>query len=579
MRIAIDRGQSNYFDVNNNLIEKATQEGGVEITVEKQSSWLSGRTVYKVRSTQSEWKIVNTFRSIKSGLKTAFHALTGGLFRGSPTSARINIAQVTPGPVSPREAVLTAIAQSLVTDGVTQNLFLAERSEKGESLAESLALASIRMATDLRITTDPKVLGATLSNRNVTLKVSQHVLASDPEAVLDTLAHKAFSRGDSPLGLYVQVYDNNGNTEEAEDAGGVSRGFISDLFEELVPGSEGRPWGLHFNALPNGRYAPMTEHDGALSGKAKTRFSAIGHTMGLIAGAASVNKRGQWVGNSFIYRQDMPIGLVFNEGLFAAMLAFTDEETAMEFENIPLQRRAELYSTLHANDGDQQTFDKFRNFASMDEATFRDLTDREVIDAVYYAWPNLDFPEGLDEDNPESIRAHFTEVSQALNDQLQDRYGLKMLQELAPIHAMAEGFKAHIASLREAGLTINAVEQNNSAALSKLIQGIPVTTESFLAKLRFSGVSQESREWFTNWIHAADDEKLRQIVYAITGSYSLGKEPIKAVRGVDERFAHCHTCFNRIDLPRGHTTEESFFDAMDESLTNAIAADGRYAAY
>src|SRR5208282_3532795 len=79
------------------------------------------------------------------------------------------------------------------------------------------------------------------------------------------------------------------------------------------------------------------------------------------------------------------------------------------------------------------------------------------------------------------------------------------------------------------------------------------------------GIAEEKQEWMKRWIENADDAKIKQFLFAMSGSSSLGRKPLSVEKSGDN--IYFHTCFNTVDIPMdGIETEELFASLINTTI-------------
>jgi len=96
-----------------------------------------------------------------------------------------------------------------------------------------------------------------------------------------------------------------------------------------------------------------------------------------------------------------------------------------------------------------------------------------------------------------------------------------------------------------------------------------LSRDVLIGKLQFAGVPPEKQQWVNRWIQIADDEKIKQFLYTLTGASSIGGDAIKISDNSQGENAplYFHTCFNLVDIPFANiATEQDFKTVFESSL-------------
>ncbi len=118
---------------------------------------------------------------------------------------------------------------------------------------------------------------------------------------------------------------------------------------------------------------------------------------------------------------------------------------------------------------------------------------------------------------------------------------------------------------------LRKLRTSGASAFTEAVQGQAVSKEGVLASLANHGVSSEHFEWVQEWVRSADEEQLKQFVFAITGNKTLPvgtKLKIKCREDSSDIF-ELHTCFNSLDLPQTLTREGCL-----AGITGAVQGSG-----
>src|SRR5260221_7964604 len=162
--------------------------------------------------------------------------------------------------------------------------------------------------------------------------------------------------------------------------------------------------------------------------------------------------------------------------------------------------------------------------------------------------------------DPKKIRQHYPVIQEALRRFIEEEL---VAPALAPLIEIAKGMKA--ASF-EGEVSWEDVHSMSPKTLSERLQGV-VTREMILDKIQFqNGISQVKQAWLKNWIENADDLKIKQFLFAMTGASSLGRKPLSVEKS--DANIHFHTCYNSVDIPMDVIdSEERFVETIEATIS------------
>ena len=325
--------------------------------------------------------------------------------------------------------------------------------------------------------------------------------------------------------------------EAGVDAGGLGRQFVT----ELSAGIGGK---MGFKECENGLFRP--ELTRGTDGKAQPLSSDA---------IATYHDFGEFLEFCPNAAEDYPIGMLFDLSVFEALTMFEDRHLT-DFKNLTFTEQFSIYEAMQHKEDDRQQIEKIKQWL---EPLKRDTPENVLRDA--YAAVETDdaiAALGINYD-PEKIRKHYPAIQEAIKKSIVEE---SIWPVVAPLIEIAKGMKD---APFGAKLSWAAIHGMNPAVLSERLQGV-VTREMILDKLQFGdGIAEEKQEWMKRWIENADDAKIKQFLFAMSGSSSLGRKPLSIEKSGDN--IYFHTCFNTVDIPMdGIETDELFASLINTTI-------------
>jgi hypothetical protein len=118
----------------------------------------------------------------------------------------------------------------------------------------------------------------------------------------------------------------------------------------------------------------------------------------------------------------------------------------------------------------------------------------------------------------------------------------------------------------------NTLKRNSPRALMDAIQGT-ISSEAVIAQLQPSPrIHSNAKMWMERWLREANLEQLRQFLFSVTGSETLGDKQIVMEHWVTSPQAlPCfHTCSSQMDLPP-YPDYETFKAKLEMSVAHCVA--------
>ena len=377
------------------------------------------------------------------------------------------------------------------------------------------------------------------------LTVELDLIKTAPTVVLSELSDKIYSNTNR---IVVKFNGKNERQMRGIDAGGLSKQLIGDLFEELL---------TQKNLLP--------EKSKNISREQKEIWKDVGRLM------------------MFCYksRNEYPIGLIFKEDFYNALLQLSNEEVTSSLSNFinynnnaKLNRLIELYRILQSDDSSSI---QCLNHITKPLKPAQELSNEERREAFDSLLLDEDVPDDLviieqvcddnqpDQVNLEKLKDNFHLIQTRIkNEALKP----ELDQHLTRLHCIAQGM--HYLSKN----SWNSMRYSTSKALHEKIEG--KLTGSYIYQKFGSSylISQRTKNFLSRWLDEADHKNLKNITKAITGSQSLGVSSQLYISSLDAyRYSHCyfHTCSNQIDIPNKYfSSYEDFKTMLDESIANSL---------
>jgi hypothetical protein len=324
--------------------------------------------------------------------------------------------------------------------------------------------------------------------------------------------------------------------EQGIDTGGLGRQFISELCDGICKE-------LGFQERPNGLFRPELKRDKEgvlqpLSDSDKTTLEEMGELFMFCLNA----------------EENYPIGMIFDQGVFEALTKFEERDP----NNIG--KRLSLYTAMNYSEDDQ----KYSKILSDCLKPLTDNTSEKVLRDAYAIVEAVDEIAKLEINyDLAKIKTHYPAIQAAILEDV-----IRLVVE--PLIHIRNGMTCAPFQGRYSWQKIQGM---SARELSEELQGV-VTREMILRNLQYSDDFPEAKQlWVQNWIHNADDAKIKQFLFALTGSSSLGRKPLSIKTSKDNTFFY--TCFNRLDMPIENIDSEELF----VSLLDTAIAGKKYSAY
>lgn len=271
--------------------------------------------------------------------------------------------------------------------------------------------------------------------------------------------------------------------EAGIDAGGLGRQFICDLFKGVLKSMQGEP------NPETGLYRPKGNSD---------VYEKLGKVMMFCLNAA----------------KNYPTGILFDDGVFGAIVAFLKTSLEKPFERLTYE---ELFT---------------------------------VYEALQFSEPEM-----------------LSHMRNATDDEKREIYEEQLIPSLAPIYAIAKGMKNAPFITKLSWQDVAQLEPN---ALSRRLQGV-LSRDKILEKLKFApSIAAEQKDWLNSWLRNAEIEKIKQFLYILTGASSIGNVTLEIDDNSQNESAPFlfHSCARVLEVPfQKLESEEQFVAALEASLT------------
>lgn len=363
------------------------------------------------------------------------------------------------------------------------------------------------------------------------LNCTRQQLEESPRTLLHDLCEQFKQRPLDRLSVYFLG-------EAGVDAGGLGRQFVA----EICAGISGK---MGFTERENGLYRPELKRDAEgkfqpLSNDDKTTLQELGKLLMFCLNAA----------------EDYPIGMLFDQGVFEALTRF-EERHLTDFESLGFEELFSIYEAMQYKEDDRKYIAKMKECVK----PLGRATPEKVLRDAYAAVVDADdaiAALGINND-PKKIWQHYPAIQTSLKKLIIEE---SIRPVFSPLIEIAKGMKD--APFGEK-VSWEAILGMDPTTLSERLQGV-VTREMILDKLQFGdGIADEKQEWMKRWIENADDAKIKQFLFAMSGSSSLGRKPLSVEKSGEN--IHFHTCFNTVDMPlAGIETEELFVSLLDTTI-------------
>jgi len=361
-----------------------------------------------------------------------------------------------------------------------------------------------------------------------------------PSLILQNLSEQI---GPSHIPRFIRVIFGG---EEGADGGALARQLFGALSKGLVVENNGN---TQFEKRQNGFYLPNLKETLNISEKEILEFYQLGKILAFLLDC-----------------HQYPIGQVFDSHFFEMLVCMEDEDVAMtpqayqhKLEQLDFESFHQLCSPIIEQTPEQlNRIEIARSLSTIHH--FNHLTQEHLN---YFAALGIDINE-----------ANFTEEKKNFLGGIQGFY----LNSFVAIQAIARGLKdcLPIQLQTEHGIVINdwnALKFVSGKDIEKLVQGA-FSKEDFRAALEVSdGTSSQHLEkakqfkkWLSKWIEQANDEELKGLLIALTGSPGmLAGEKIQLM--VHELFTEIkpRTCIKEIQIPPDESKEN--FKAEIENLS------------
>lgn len=139
-----------------------------------------------------------------------------------------------------------------------------------------------------------------------------------------------------------------------------------------------------------------------------------------------------------------------------------------------------------------------------------------------------------------------------------------IIPHLFPLQIITEGMRD--SQFRFYTSFTNLIMGSSSQRIADVIQG-KLDKNFILDRLVYDdNIPTRLREWIVNWICEASEEKLKLLLFALSGSTSLGSTSrIRVVNGICISFS---TCFLKFKVNKDFSSNEVFVESLERALIN-----------
>ncbi len=361
-----------------------------------------------------------------------------------------------------------------------------------------------------------------------TFEVARADLVDCPVQVLANLSEK-FQLGELSDKLSIKFIG-----DDTVDQGGPSRQFICDLFEGLAKQ-------LVFKSCSNGHFRPELAPGKMLDEAGETIYRQMGQLMMFCLNAAD----------------SYPIGMIFEDGMYAGIHAMSDDWLEEKFADLidnpkNFDALLSLYEKTHSEQ--ECAIKRMKQYLMPWNAS----TAESVVKTAYELVES-DLPNTLQNCScVQTLVSNGSVIQQALK-KFYAHYCFA--PAIAPLHAIAYGMKRAPFQQTVSWPEIQAMDLRK---FQELLRG-EVDIETIVEKIQFRKVPGEKAAWVTNWIRKSSEETRKQFLHHLTGSTGIGKKDIVVADGSAVRF---DACFNMLTLPFSQviTSEELCHSILEGAL-------------
>ncbi len=365
------------------------------------------------------------------------------------------------------------------------------------------------------------------------IRFSRQEIAENPAAVLAALVQKFESENEVKDHLYVRFTGD----EQAIDASGPSKEFITLLFDSLKNAPS-------FEKLANGLCLPK----GPLTDAEKTTYQNIGKLFMFLLNA----------------KIEHPIGMIFDESFFSAVTKLKSSHLHKPFEKLAqdpkcFQELIEIYVAMNGSDKDML---RLREYAK----PYTKRSSPEIVQEAF-SFACLDYDDLFEKlgITKESVEDHRRDVQKAVHEFIINSHLIPHLKPyLLPAIEVVKGMIDSIFPDKN-WRCLEAEE------LSNKLQG-KFTKEHILSHLKFIDVVPEKQKWLTDWIELADEQLLKKLIMAMTGSTSI-PSTISSLNIESVNSICFQTCFSKASLPFDLLEDQQSFN---ETLNDALGLIGTF---
>ncbi len=427
----------------------------------------------------------------------------------------------------------------LITPFLQQNVIASEVNIRMRQLANERFWLSIQIRSPARA----PMADFGLPTDALRVEIARQDIKNNPLEVLGRLAEQLHEKAVRQLSVEFIG-------EAGIDASGLGREYMSSVMFETINK-------LNPERLDNGlvRQLPMQPGE-------EKRYNQLGEVMMFCLNST----------------REYPLGMNFDPGVFAILTKLKPEFFERSFDDIVKDDKGfeallDIYVSMEGvNEKERENGARLKKYGQ----PFTENTDIRTLREVYFSGCNYDDERGLDviEDevtrDPSILKNHLPALQASVRESLTQEFLNKLRPILPPIIEIAKGMKASRFT-GEQDTTFETVQSMKPDELSEKIQG-RLTQDLVLEKLEFAeSIPKAKRDWFIDWIKKSDLEKIKNLVFAMTGAYAIGSKNLKIKNGSEN--VYFHTCFNFVDIPFDIIQNRADFDV---AMAGALASQEKY---
>jgi hypothetical protein len=388
-----------------------------------------------------------------------------------------------------------------------------------------------------------------LGNNAYEIRISLSDVRRMPEKVLNAFYEQCFIQSPHMQTLKITALDEGQQESIAVDAGGLRRQFFTNLFNGLAEKTaNGKSNYLAANPTSPSGWLPASSKK-CRTDEEESLYVAIGKLMGMC-----LTSQGSLV-----------IGQIFNPSIFDVIAQIPPRMLTNQFQDLDEKTKVSLYAALRKREGGDKLVEIYniKNPRACSQEYLQEIAE--------YATICLELPEEMSKELENSptkdvVIKHFHQIQLKIEEML-----LEYVEEnnaLPLIFKIAQGIAWHLWDQDEWALHENSM---TAWELDSKIQGL---FNKELVKDAFR-LGQDSdaydynriKGFLARWIDESDEELVKKLVQATTGSATLGAEEkiFLAIHADTESLPSYHSCARQIDIGNFYD-----YDLFQEKLEKSL---------